>query len=77
MNSTSQGAAKGQGSEGALKCMGPERRPCTEDMVREMARRMAERSSEHPALAEINTLTMDSPDGTLSCGQNDGKPLHG
>jgi len=51
MNSTSRGTAKGQGSEGALKCMGPERSPCTEEMVREMDRRTAERSSEHPVLA--------------------------
>ena len=54
--------------------MGPERRPCTEEMVRDLARRMGEKSAEHPALAEINTLSLDSPDGTLSCRQNDGKP---
>ena len=36
-----------------------------------MARRMAERSSEHPALANINTLTLES-EGALSCRQLSG-----
>jgi hypothetical protein len=71
--SNSQGYG-GQGSQGALKCTGPERNPCSETMVRDMSAKMAEKSSEHPALAEINTLTLESPNGTLSCRQNDGKP---
>jgi hypothetical protein len=74
MGSTAEGAARGQGSEGALRCMGPERRACTEEMVRDLGSKLAEKRSEHPALADINTLTLDSRDGTLSCRQNDGKP---
>jgi hypothetical protein len=76
MNSTSQGAANGQGSVGDLKCTGleEERRPCTEMMVRDLARRMGEKSAEHPALAEINSLRLESSDGTLSCSQRDGNP---
>ena len=73
-NTTPGGAANGQGSVGALKCTGPERRPCTQEMVRDLARRMGKKSAEHSALAKINTLSLDSPDGTLSCRQNDGKP---
>jgi len=73
-NTTPGGAANGQGLVGALKCMGPERRPCTQEMVRDLASRMGKKSAEHPALARINTLSLDSPDGTLSCRQNDGKP---
>jgi hypothetical protein len=57
--------------------MGRERRPCTEEEVRELDRRMAERSSEHPLLAEINTLTLESPDGKISCLQNNGSPCTG
>ena len=72
MNSASQSAANGQRSGAALKCTGPERRPCTEMMVRDLARRMGEKSVEHPALAKINTLRLESSDGTLSCRQNDG-----
>jgi hypothetical protein len=33
---------------------------------------MGEKSAEHPALAEITTLRLASPDGTLSCRQNNG-----
>jgi hypothetical protein len=76
MNSTSQGTATGQGSVGALKCTGPEWRPCTEMMVRHLARRMGEKSAEHPAwaLAKINSLRLESSDGTVSCQQNDRNP---
>ena len=51
---------------------GPEKRPCTEGEVRELSHRMAERSAEHPALASINTLTLESSQGALSCRQVDG-----
>ncbi len=71
-STTPGGAVGAQGSVGALKCRGLERRPCTEEKVRELARRMGEKSAEHPVLAEINTLRLDSPDGTLSCRQNNG-----
>ena len=33
---------------------------------------MAEKSAEHPALASINTLTLESSEGALSCWQVDG-----
>ena len=71
-STTPGGAVGAQGSVGDLKCRGLERRPCTEEKVRDLARRMGEKSAEHPVLAEINTLRLDSPDGTLSCRQNNG-----
>ena len=74
MNSTSPSTANGQGSAEALKCRGLERGPCTEMMVRDLTRRMEEKSAEHPALAEINPLRLESPDGTVSCRQKDGNP---
>jgi len=61
-----------RGSNRMLRCMGPERRPCTEGEVRELSRRMTERSSEHPALASINALSLESSEGSLSCRQVDG-----
>jgi hypothetical protein len=35
---------------------------------------MEEKSADHPALAGINTLRLESSDGTLSCRQKDGNP---
>src|SRR5208282_3714498 len=40
--------------------------------VSELSHRMAERSAEHPALASISTLTLESSEGALSCRQLDG-----
>lgn len=72
MNATRESGATSQGSEHMLRCAGPERRPCTEGEVRELSRRLAERSQEHPALASINTLTLESSQGAVSCRQVDG-----
>jgi hypothetical protein len=72
--SSAGGATSQQGSEAGLKCRGPERRPCTQENMEELSHRMTEKSAEHPALAEINTLTLESPDGTVSCRQNNGAP---
>jgi len=70
---TSGSAERRQGSAG-LKCLGPERHPCTQENMEELSHRMTEKSAEHPALADINTLTLESPDGTVSCRQNNGAP---
>jgi len=43
-------------------------------MVRDLSGMMGEKSAERPALAEINTVSLDSLDGTSSCRLNDGKP---
>jgi hypothetical protein len=57
-----------------LKCMGPDRKPCTQELVRDLVKRTGEKSAEHPALADIKALALDSPDGTLSCRQSNGRP---
>src|SRR5271157_2661338 len=51
MNATGESGATSQGSNYLLRCRGPERRPCTQGEVRELSRRLAEKSAEHPALA--------------------------
>jgi len=73
MNATGEFSAASQGQNSRLRCRGPEKRPCTEGEVKELSSRMAEKSSEHPALASINTLTLESPQGAISCRQVDGK----
>ena len=72
MNATREFSAASQEQNSRLRCMGPEKRPCTEGEVRELSHRMAERSAEHPALASINTLTLESSQGAISCRQVDG-----
>jgi len=72
MNSTSERAPY-QNSHEPLRCMGPERHPCSEGVVRELSRRMEERRAEHPLLASIRALTLESPDGTVSCRRHDGQ----
>jgi hypothetical protein len=71
-NPTPQAPPTWQASASSLKCLGPERRPCTRELVQDLARRTGEKSTEHPALAEIKALALDAPDGTLSCRQGDG-----
>ena len=72
LNATRESDARSRGSNNMLRCTGPERRPCTGAEVRELSHRMAERSAEHPALASISTLTLESSAGALSCRQVDG-----
>jgi len=72
MNATGKSGTASQGSNKMVKCTGPEKRPCTEGEVRELSRKMAEKSAEHPALAAINTLTLESSAGALSCRQVNG-----
>lgn len=72
LNATRESDATSRGSKNMWRCTGPERRPCTEGEVRELSRRMAERSAEHSALASISTLTLESSAGALSCRQVDG-----
>jgi len=65
-------AGTSQGSVDRLRCMGPERRPCREWEVNELSRRMVEKSNEHPVLASIRTLTLESSEGALSCQRVEG-----
>lgn len=71
-NATREFAGTSQGSGDRLRCMGPERHPCRESEVNELSRRMAEKSNEHPVLASIRNLTLESSEGALSCQQVEG-----
>lgn len=68
-----EAAAHSAGSQGGLWCRGPERRPCEEQNVREMSRRMDEKRSEHASLADIRSLRLESSDGRLTCEQASGE----
>lgn len=68
-----EAAARSAGSQGGLWCRGPERRPCEEQNVREMSRRMDEKRSEHASLADIRSLRLESSDGRLACEQATGE----
>ena len=72
MNARGEYDATAQGSNNLWRCRGPEKRPCTQGEVSELSRRMAEKRAEHPALAHIDTLTLESREGALSCRQADG-----
>jgi hypothetical protein len=68
----SASTAQGQGPEGDLKCLGPEKHPCTENVVQFMERKLQEKRSEHREFAEISSLRLYSPNGKVSCRQKDG-----
>lgn len=72
MNEKREFEGASQGSNNRLRCMGPERRPCRESEVREISHRMVERSVEHPALASIGALNLESSEGAVSCRQLEG-----
>lgn len=74
LNSTSGTGALPSGQYERLHCVGPERRPCTEGVVRDLTQRMMERRDEHPLLASIHSVTLESREGEVSCQQHGGQP---
>jgi len=68
----SESGSASSGSQGGLRCLGPERRPCEEWNVRELSRRLEEKGAEHPALADIRALRLESSDGSVLCEQTSG-----
>jgi len=73
-NLPSEGNSTSQGQHERLRCAGPERHPCTEWEVREMHRRLEERREEHPELAHIRILVLETREGAVACRQHDDAP---
>jgi hypothetical protein len=71
MNATGGSSSTSGGANQMVRCIGPDKRPCTEGEVKELTRRLAEKTPEHPELASISTLTLESK-GAMSCRQIDG-----
>jgi hypothetical protein len=67
------GSTTSAGSSRVLRCMGPERQPCTEWNVRELSRQMEEKRSDHPALGDITAMRLESSDGAFLCQQANGE----
>lgn len=49
-------------------------KPCTAAQVQDLATGLAAGKRVHQTLAAIKNVSLASPDGTLSCEQNDGTP---
>jgi hypothetical protein len=63
--------AVSQGSDGNLKCIGPDSKPCTQDQVKQLLAAVKANKS------NIKDLALAGPDGTLKCATKDGKPCTG
>lgn len=59
----------------ALRCLAPdEKTPCTGDQVDQFDRMVVTGRRSYPELAEIGSLSLAAPDGTMRCTQTNGAP---